>query len=180
MDTSEYSAVHFFNHVCKLMSQDCYHVVRTSQHGNLSSSPYCSITSPARGAATWGQNYCRRHQSRQAKKCVSNILRSSSSACSTWGASLHSRPSRTHAWPPACFCLLGRHPPHQFAHTWGLCFGCSGTVSSSLLSQFSWLEVVRVDSVYQDGIWSVPRICVIHTVYIICNLIGLCSIFMQK
>jgi hypothetical protein len=85
MDTSEYSAVHFFNRVCKLMSQSCYHIGRTSQHGNLSSLPHCSITPPARGAATWGQSYFMRHQSRQANKCVSNILRSSSSACLTGG-----------------------------------------------------------------------------------------------
>jgi hypothetical protein len=143
MDTSEYSVVHFFNCVCKLTSQGCYHVGRMSQHGNLSSSPHCSITPPARGAATWGQSYCRRHQSRQAKKCVSNILRSSSSACSTWGLPF------THA-----LLRLMPHPSSGLLHvsvslvailitslhTWGLSFGCSGMVSSSLLSQFSWFK----------------------------------------
>jgi hypothetical protein len=52
--------------------------------GNLSL-PHFSITPPAWGVGTWGQSYCRRHESPQAKKCVSKVLRSSSSACSTWG-----------------------------------------------------------------------------------------------
>jgi hypothetical protein len=82
MDTSKYSAVHFFNRVCKLTSQGCYDVGRTSQHRQPVLALLLDDTASTRSDNMRAKL---RHQSRQAKKCVSNILRSSSSACSTWG-----------------------------------------------------------------------------------------------
>jgi hypothetical protein len=143
MDTSEYSTVHLFNHVCKLTSQGCYHVGRTSLHGNLSSSPHSSITLPARGAATWGQSYCRRHQSRQAKKCVSNILRSSSSACSTWGlpfthALLWLMPHPSSGLLPVSVSLVANLITSL--HTHGVCVLAAVAWWVPALSHFYWLK----------------------------------------
>jgi hypothetical protein len=160
--TSEYSAVYFFNRVCKLTSQGCYHVGSMSQHRQPVLASLLDNTASTRSSNMRAKLL--QAPSKPASKEVCIQGPEEQQLCSTWGlpfshALLQLMPHPNSGLLPVSISLIAILITSLHTHgVWALA-AVARWVPAYFHKFLDWNRKSRLCL----STWLVPRICVIHT-----------------